>query len=557
MRDIIIEENFQKKLKENINTDLLFTDIEILEYYQKNNLEYLHIALTYTKEKNIMTYVYNSETQKISLIDKTVYNIDDTSDKEPHIDEYIILELFNYCRNKFYEEQPTYDPKISKIFEIISKNLPVNNEILKLYSFSNNEIQELIDRAILVKTESDIYNISLINELYNYGLKLLSTSRYNKAFRCFQKCYQSNPDNRELCLQLLFTMVKTKHYQDALVIYSHIEKINPEKYSKENLLYLYLLNMLTDCYEQYHELLECFDPDDIIRENRALELTQTEFEIRKAIIINKFKYAFKLLNDKTRVNEKQCISEELLKELLSQTIDKEEYYKKKLTKLINEHKYSEMLLLIKERSKHRYLNSNEMCVQLIVESLILIDETRIIPIPTISNTRYLYDAIKGNNFKLAKNLNEQFLKSNGRNIKHDLLNIALTKINNLILDIELENQIVDESNNQELNTLEYDKIPKELLFAEEIAYYIKSENMSFDSAIKQLGIIPSQISLIKLIYARDYFIEGLDELGNQLLAEVEQNYDQTCEVERFLNEIKNNKNLYKTKNQIHTKQKII
>ena len=88
---------------------------------------------------------------------------------------------------------------------------------------------------------------------------------------------------------------------------------------------------------------------------------------------------------------------------------------------------------------------------------------------------------------------------------------------------------------------------KEIIFAEELAYYIKAEMMTIDEARKKLGIKDSQILLIKLIYARDYFIEGMDELGNKLLKEVENNKEKPSEVFELLNEIKRDKILYKNR----------
>jgi hypothetical protein len=63
----------------------------------------------------------------------------------------------------------------------------------------------------------------------------------------------------------------------------------------------------------------------------------------------------------------------------------------------------------------------------------------------------------------------------------DPVNILLEKINNLILQIKLEpieedNVEIEMNEHIEINNID-ESTNKELLFAEEIAYYIKEENL--------------------------------------------------------------------------------
>lgn len=459
------------------------------------------------------------------------------------------------------------------IYEMIAQRIPLNNETLSFYLINKDDINELISKSIIIPIkENTSYNNTLnyneyiirnTSKLYQYGLKLQSDKQYQKATRCFYKCYEIESNNREYCLRLLFAYIKEQQYQNAISLMSHIETIEPNKYHSDNFIYLYLLNMLINLEEANYQKIQNFDPDTLISNDKKREIPQEQLKIRKAIYLNKFKYAFQLLIENMELFRDYSIESKLLKELLKQTVTKEENFKRNLMQLIKKEKYLEIIKEIDELRKHRYLNSREMYIYLLTESIINIKTTKVIPKINKTNTIYLYDAIKENDFTKAKQLNEQFITKASRDITNDPVNILLEKINDLILEIKLEpfeeensinNKEINKTKNKEIDEIEsreIDKISntnKELLFAEELAYYIKSENISIDNAQKQFGIIPSQVLLIKLIYARDYFTEGLDELGNKLLKEVEKSKDKNKEVNRFLNEIRSEKKFYKNRN---------
>lgn len=83
---------------------------------------------------------------------------------------------------------------------------------------------------------------------------------------------------------------------------------------------------------------------------------------------------------------------------------------------------------------------------------------------------------------------------------------------------------------------------QDLKEAEEFAYYIKQLSIPFNMAIKKYGVISEQILLIKLIYARDYYLAGEVELGDKLLQEVETSFNITDKITNILNELKTKRN---------------
>lgn len=455
-----------------------------------------------------------------------------------------------------------FDIRMRRIYEMIGLGIPLTDENLKFYLINKDDVQELVSNSILVNMENNNilngeclnknqYTVGDLSKLYQYGIKLSADKQYLKATRFFYKCYESEPDNREYSLRMLLVYIKENCLEEAVSVLSHIQTLEPDKYQYDNIIYLYLLNMLVDCGENVNKL-ENFDPDNLMYNDKKRDMLQEQRNIRRAIYINKFKYAYQLLIEYVNLYRDYSIEYKLLRELLNQTVNKEERMKKSLSRFVKMERYEDVIDVLDELKKHRYLNTNEMYLYLLSEKIINIKDTRVIPQITITDARYLYDAIKGNNFVVAQELNDKYLIRKSKDMSMDLVNLLLERINDLILEIKLESieekfTLKEETDSMEIVNID-ESDDEDLLFAKEIAYYIKSENLSIDYAKKYLGVRPSQMLLIKLIYVRDYYIEGLDYFGDELLREVEECNDKDECVYKFLNEIKRNRDVYRKRN---------
>ena len=96
---------------------------------------------------------------------------------------------------------------------------------------------------------------------------------------------------------------------------------------------------------------------------------------------------------------------------------------------------------------------------------------------------------------------------------------------------------------------------KEIKSLEELAQYLKEIKFPFDLSCKKIGLLPEQILLVKLIYVRDYYLEGETELGDKLLHEVELSFNITNRVINMLNEIKAKRNQRVTNTHVRTRKK--
>ena len=91
----------------------------------------------------------------------------------------------------------------------------------------------------------------------------------------------------------------------------------------------------------------------------------------------------------------------------------------------------------------------------------------------------------------------------------------------------------------------------------EIVNYIRSLNIDIETGIKKIGILNEQSQLIKLICAKDYYIEGNNYLGEKLLNSVEKSNYKTGLAIKLLNEIKANKETYNKQEVKHSNKKVL
>lgn len=431
------------------------------------------------------------------------------------------------------------DTKVKLICELIIKGLPLTKTILLKSGIKESEIQKMLDEDILKTISQDLYQLYSLYELYYYGVDLLSQKEIKKANICFKLCHQLNPNNRIFLLQLFCKSLKLHDYKMALERFSKIEKIESEKYESDNNLYLYLLSMLTTCPKEYEEKLYSMDYDSILLPIDSREYHKDEMNnIRHLIMKNKYNLALRLLNKTIQRDKYSTIEQEVLKELLLQVIDADKEFKISLLRSSKEEKYSEIYASLKEISHQRYLSNTEAYIYLITKTIIDILQTNIIPEPTITESECIYEAIKGNNFVLAKSLNDKDLKSKYPPIEVQVINILLIKLNKLISDIKTEQY------EKRIQKMSFDDYAKEI---DNKIYPLVPEDITEEEIELNTNLSEEDILIIKLIKTRRYYTEGMYLLGDAILKEVEKSKSKTPKVTKYINEIRTNKKFYQNR----------
>ena len=416
---------------------------------------------------------------------------------------------------------------IEPIYKLLINDLKINDETLRIYGYKEEEIHLLVKGNIIQRLKTGEYKLVSVDNFRQYGLSLLKVNKKYAADNCFRRCYEMAPNGKNISPQYIHSLLKRRKHQE---IFEVIDSVNPELDDVNYNLYLYLLSFLTDIPDRYKERIRNMTEDDLLMP--MISSNRMENNIRKQIIEFKFKYAYKLINDslaKTR-SKGYSIKFELIRELLKQVVDREEEHKNNLMDLIEKSQYKEIILVLKNRQDIRYLSLIESYILMVVETIVEVLETGKLPIPTIGNTSDMYQALMGKNFKVALELNSKFIEETNKNISEDIFNLLLVKLNGYISELKLEDNI-----EQQYFALKGNKAINDAM---EMAYYLKMEEMTLDDAIKSFGLKKELVLLIKLIYARDYYIEGKILEGHLLVKEVEDSLDKSYVVLSFIEKVK-------------------
>ena len=423
------------------------------------------------------------------------------------------------------------------IYKMLINDLELTDNTLESYGFTKEDINKLLsDNKIRISNGK--YEIVYVNPFFKYGLELFKEGNIGSAKACFYKCYELCPSDKKICHHALTIELKiqnkrdNKDYKKAFDIFLSLEKIPERKTKNNNKLYLYLLSYLySDMPKEYREKVANFKKIDLMLEDKINNIDENR--IRVAIIKNWFKYAFSLIDKLINKQNAYSVEFETLRALLDGVVEAEKRYNNRLLALIKEEKYGEIVSILESRSKLMGLTKTEENTLIVVKSIIKIKSTNIIPTINKEEVDNLYDIISNNNFELAYSLVATYLEENKINKSSNILYLALVNINSLIYNLK----------------------NKKIYDIEDLAYYIKNENISLEEALKKYSLTLESLLLIKLIYVRDYYVESKYLEGDTLLREVEAYKGKFLDVDKYIEELKINRDKYKEKLDIYTKSR--
>lgn len=334
-----------------------------------------------------------------------------------------------------------------QIYELVMLGVILTSQTLKDYAFSDEDIDKLISDKIIAKSREGVYELLAIDGMYQYGVKLLVNFQRMRGNTCFYKCHKLDPNHRKAYMQIFLSHLKKCEYYKIVNDFIGIDNIEDEDNKKNNMLYLYLLNMITTVPVEYQERISNVDIEDIVNFN------ETENEkniICYAILHNKFTYALKLLNDMIAKNPVYDVENEVLKELLIQVVNIEKEFKIGLYFNAVREEYQKIIAGIETKAKKRYLKTDEAYILITARAIVKALETKTIPVASVNRTRSLYQALSGNNFPLALELNNKFMKKVDMKAKTETLDILLQKMNSIITELsksEVSEYIAQEESN--------------------------------------------------------------------------------------------------------------
>ena len=369
---------------------------------------------------------------------------------------------------------------LNKLYDLLINDDELTTKKLNECGFNSKDLTDLIENETLVRIKRGYYTFLKIDDLYDYGKQLVSAKEYDKSTACFEKCYQLDPNNAQICFQLFFRCVINNNYNK---IFEYFDKFYNDNEFDNNYtnFYLYLLSMITELPEKHKKYAKFLKFEDISvdsNDNDAYEQNR----IRTSALNQRFGLALKQLNDYGNQYGRLNIQNIIIKSLLKQAIAKQKMVKENIIKLINERKYKEIIEYLEYIQECHRLSFNDETILILVSDLVEIIDKEIIPQKQIFKTDKLYEAINGKNYELALSICKEHDEKNNIESNTNVIHILLEEIQNLITKKDkieyLPNKEVERINikiNPSNENLKNDEIPSSNNFIDIINYLMKQD----------------------------------------------------------------------------------
>jgi tetratricopeptide (TPR) repeat protein len=459
--------------------------------------------------------------------------------------------------------------KIDTLYYMVINGIILNEKNMFGRGISRKDMSEMISLGIIEKTETDEYKFKDVEGLYQYGLKLLSLKQKKEADECFLKCYDLNPDDLNIKLQYLLNSIKHNEYQTAFKICEELASTGDYKVRRDMNLYMNLFSVFIDLEPSQALRVKSFVYKDVCLDYS--DENHEENDVRRDVWLSKYTHACNLLNKLMREHGDYSVHYEIMKTLIVRALDYDRLFKIKILSLAKEENVFEIKNILGHRYNQKRLSKLENYIMLLVDAIIEMKKTGTSIKPTKVMYNNLYDAILANDFELALDLNNQFIEQNNDDPNDDILHVLLVQITELISKIRKSDSvkmIIDEIDSDNIYKLAKSLEPDDekvidetyidmiLRESEEMAYYIIEEKMTLDEYCKRFGLLPKYMLLIKLIYARDFYIEGDYASGDELIEQVERWSSKDSIVSMFMDEVKFNRDYY-NKDDAYVRRKIL
>lgn len=433
-------------------------------------------------------------------------------------------------------------PIIETIYKILINNLPITNKTMEQYGLTEGDINKLIEDNEITLKKDKTYNLVRVDNFRKYGVHLLEEKKAYEANVCFKKCYELLPNSKKVVFQLILAKIIRKNYEEAFEIYLNYEKMQITVNKKENDLFVWLFSYITDYPTESHERVLEINPEDLL-----LPYSQTNYidnKIRLSISMHKFKYAYKLIVDQAKKENDNTTKTEVLRSLVNRAIDVEKYTKLKILELSKKEEYKEIIFTLLQIQNRRRLSKLEKGILTTTKAIYDLETYHRLPKPKPGYVSDMYDAIETHEFKFALELNQEFLNHIKAEDEYNPISILLTKINNLIDGTESKEKEEINNNQCDEDSYEIKTSITDLEKLESLANFILNGGESLEAATKKLALSNEQVQLIKLILARNCYIEGQYIEGDKILHCVESRIENTEEVKNYIQEVKKYKQLY-------------
>ncbi len=330
------------------------------------------------------------------------------------------------------------DINLKKMYNGVIDGVVLSTKQLKEYGFTQHDITNMINSSIIEREKRGYYKYKDVDNLINYGRELFTNGESDRAYQCFLRCFHIDPCNMTGCFQLFIRSITNKDYERAFKLYDILVDSDNEYYSIDYDLYLFLLSIITDIPEKYKTYARGISYNDIRIPEGDLRYDDNNAynTVRNSIYKRKFALALKQMNFIINKRGSSTIQDVITIHLISQAIKAEKKNRRTFFDFVSNGQYSEIISNLDEKKERQKLGLFDNIIYTLVKKYLNIMETGIIPDIVVTSTSNLFDAINGNNFKLALSICDDFYKDKEIKETDKVLYYILNDINILINNIK-------------------------------------------------------------------------------------------------------------------------
>ena len=371
---------------------------------------------------------------------------------------------------------------LKNLYEGIVNGNELTTKELNSYGFNSKDLSDLIEQGSLERIKRGYYSFLTIDDLFYYGKKLIAEKEYEKATKCFEKCYELDPTHSGACFQLFLRSINKKDYEAAFRYFDVLSNTDNPYYSADSNFYLYLLSIITNVPEKHKDYARYLKMEDIRVDfhDKRYEDIPAQNKIRIAVLQRKFPYALKQLKDLTTKHGTLTVQDIITRTLLFQAVEAETLSKNTLLELAKTKQYDEMISYLEDKQQRHNLSLTDSYTLKLTKELLNIQDSHISPEKRIFQTEKLFEAIDGCNYELALQLSNSYNQKNNINSAENTINLLLSDMVELIHQLASPTQHNEE---EQIVSKEIEMITEEPIV---VSQPIKDSNATFSDVIGYL-----------------------------------------------------------------------
>ncbi len=368
---------------------------------------------------------------------------------------------------------------LNKLYnEVINEGI-LTTAKLNSFGFNSKDINVLIESGQLERKKRGLYSFKSVSELYEYGKNLNKDKKSIEAVKCFERCYELDPNNQKVCLQLLYESLIKNDYESS---FEYIDKLltAEDQYSTANCkFYLYLLSMITDIPDNYKEFIENINIDDIKVEtdDKKYKSIEKQNKIRFSALRRQFPYALKQMRDFIRQYDRWTIQNLITVNLLLEATRVESISKDTIKNLIKQKSYEDIVDYLEQKQKMHELSLMDKYTLKLAYEIINLQKSKQIPEIAFVDTTNTFLAIDNNDFNLALKLCEEYNFKNKIDSSESAINLLLIDICDIIKQLKSSKESIKKSE---------EKSPIEILNEQQLPVPSNQASSTFSDIIKFL-----------------------------------------------------------------------